>query len=390
MSQKERISEVALLRGLAFAAVVLQHSIAHYAVAQGARIQDGVLLTLLLLCSKFAVPVFVFITGMVLFYNYDGALNYGTFLRKRFMDIIVPYIIWSLLYELGNQLVQSGESIHPLDFLQKLLNGKSSYHLWYIIMIIQCYVLFPVFRYAVRRVSALMPSKWQPAALAGVGALYFLLMFAVGPVYHAMDKLQLPVITSWFTLYADRNVIYFFFYFVLGAAAGMNVQRWNAWVTKAQMVYWPLFIVITGYLLYEMISLFQTPRGTVPSFNYLSLLRPIMAVYCVTSIFVAYRVATWIAHKGGRVASMLTAIGTLSYGAYLMHAFMLRVTYFFDETLFSDWSHVLRTLISFIFCLVFSIAGTWLLARMPLGKWIVGLRVRPRPAGGPPALQKQA
>lgn len=82
----------------------------------GARIQDGVLMTLLLLCSKFAVPVFVFITGMVLFYNYDGALKYGTFLRKRFMDIIVPYIIWSLLYELGNQLAQSGGYIHPLDF----------------------------------------------------------------------------------------------------------------------------------------------------------------------------------------------------------------------------------------------------------------------------------
>ncbi|WP_025717376.1 acyltransferase [Paenibacillus sp. 1-18] len=390
MSQKERISEVALLRGLAFVAVVLQHSVAHYAVAQGARIQDGVLMTLLLLCSKFAVPVFVFITGMVLFYNYDGAFKYGTFLRKRFMDIIVPYIIWSLLYELGNQLVQSGGTIHPLDFLQKLLNGKSSYHLWYIVMIIQCYVLFPVFRYAVRRLSALLPSRWHPAALAGVGVLYFLLMFAVGPIYHAMDKLQLPVITSWFTLYADRNVIYFFFYFVLGAAAGMNVQRWNDWVTKAQMIYWPLFCVLTGYLLYEMTDLFQTPRGTVLSFNYLSLLRPIMAVYCVVSIFVAYRVAVWIAHKGGQVASMLTAIGTLSYGAYLMHAFMLRVTYYFDETLFADWSHVLRTLASFVLCVVFSIAGTWLLARMPLGKWIVGLRVRPRRAGGSSTLQKQA
>ncbi|MFK4435127.1 acyltransferase [Paenibacillus sp. RC21] len=390
MSQKERISEVALLRGLAFAAVVLQHSVAHYAVAQGARIQDGVLMTLLLLCSKFAVPVFVFITGMVLFYNYDGALKYGTFLRKRFMDIIVPYIIWSLLYELGNQLVQSGGQLHPLDFFQKLLNGKSSYHLWYIVMIIQCYVLFPVFRYAVRRLSAVLPSTWRPAALAGVGVLYIMLMFAVGPMYRLMDGLQLPVVTSWFTIYADRNVIYFFFYFVLGAAAGMNVRRWNAWVTKAQIIYWPLFIVITGYLLYEMIGLFQTPRGTVLSFNYLSLLRPVMAVYCVTSIFVAYRVATWIAHKGGRVAGLLTAIGKLSYGAYLMHAFMLRVTYSFDEALFADWSLILRTLASFVLCMVFSVAGTWLLARLSLGKWIVGLRIRPRPAGGPSALHKQA
>ncbi|MFT9370927.1 acyltransferase [Paenibacillus polymyxa] len=390
MSQKERISEVALLRGLAFAAVVLQHSVAHYAVAPGARIQDGVVMTLLLLCSKFAVPVFVFITGMVLFYNYDGALKYGTFLRKRFMDIIVPYIIWSLLYELGNLLAQGGGFIHPLDFFQKLLNGKSSYHLWYIIMIIQCYVLFPVFRYAVRRLSALLPSTWRPAALAGFGVLYILLMLAVGPVYQAMDQLQLPVISSWFTIYADRNVIYFFFYFILGAAAGVNVKRWNAWVIKAQLIYWPLFIVITGYLLYEMIGQFQTPRGTILSFNYLSLLRPVMAVYCITSIFVAYRVATWIAHKGGRAARMLTVMGTLSYGAYLMHAFMLRVTYYFDGTLFTDWSHVLRTLASFVLCIIFSLVGTWLLAHLPLGKWIVGLRIRPRPAGSPPAFQKQA
>ncbi|WP_263560238.1 acyltransferase [Paenibacillus polymyxa] len=390
MSQKERISEVALLRGLSFAAVVLQHSVAHYAVAQGARIQDGVVMTLLLLCAKFAVPVFVFITGMVLFYNYDGALKYGTFLRKRFMDIIVPYIIWSLLYELGNQLAQGGGLIHPLDFVQKLLNGKSSYHLWYIVMIIQCYVLFPVFRYAVRRLSALLPSTWRPTALAGFGVLYILLMFAVGPVYQVMDQLQLPVISSWFTIYADRNVIYFFFYFILGAAAGMNIKRWNAWVIKAQLVYWPLFIVITGYLLYEMIGQFQTPRGTILSFNYLSLLRPVMAVYCITSIFVAYRIATWIAHKGRRAARVLTAIGTLSYGAYLMHAFMLRATYYFDSALFADWSHVLRTLASFVLCMIFSIAGTWVLAHLPLGKWIVGLRIRPRPGGSPPAIQKQA
>ncbi|SEI59102.1 acyltransferase [Paenibacillus polymyxa] len=390
MSQKERISEVALLRGLSFAAVVLQHSVAHYAVAQGARIQDGVVMTLLLLCAKFAVPVFVFITGMVLFYNYDGALKYGTFLRKRFMDIIVPYIIWSLLYELGNQLAQGGGLIHPLDFFQKLLNGKSSYHLWYIVMIIQCYVLFPVFRYAVRRLSALLPSTWRPTALAGFGVLYILLMFAVGPVYQVMDQLQLPVISSWFTIYADRNVIYFFFYFILGAAAGMNIKHWNAWVIKAQLVYWPLFIVITGYLLYEMIGQFQTPRGTILSFNYLSLLRPVMAVYCITSIFVAYRIATWIAHKGGRAARVLTAIGTLSYGAYLMHAFMLRATYYFDSALFADWSHVLRTLASFVLCMIFSIAGTWVLAHLPLGKWIVGLRIRTRPAGSPPAIQKQA
>ena len=69
---KERIPEIERLRGIAFLAVVLRHSIAHYSVAPGMTTGDGLMMAVLLMATKFAVPVFIFITGMVLFYNDKG------------------------------------------------------------------------------------------------------------------------------------------------------------------------------------------------------------------------------------------------------------------------------------------------------------------------------
>ena len=89
MPRKERIAEIESLRGIAFAAVVLQHSIAHFSLVPEAGLEDGVLLAILLMVSKFAVPLFIFITGMVLFYNTGEQLKYGRFMQKRLTDVVV-------------------------------------------------------------------------------------------------------------------------------------------------------------------------------------------------------------------------------------------------------------------------------------------------------------
>ena len=51
---------------MAFLAVVLQHSIAHYSVAPGMTANDGLMMGFLLMATKFAVPV--------LFYYRHGAV----------------------------------------------------------------------------------------------------------------------------------------------------------------------------------------------------------------------------------------------------------------------------------------------------------------------------
>lgn len=378
MSKKERVPEIGVLRGLAFAAVVLQHSIAHYSIVPGVTLADGVLTAIMLLAAKFAVPVFIFITGLVLFYNYDGRFSYGAFLAKRFKDIVVPYIIWSAVFE-GVNLLSAGGLLSwdaLLLYGQKLLTGKTSYHFWYIIMIIQCYLLFPLLRKAVRAIAAAIPARLGPAAIMTAGLLYAGLMFCIGPVSRLFEAADIPVLTPMFTVYADRNVLYFLFYFILGASAGMNIGCWNEWVRKIGWMYWSLFALLTGILLFRLVGTFQTDEGLFIRFNSVSLLRPLMAVYCIVLIFAAYRTAMAIIAAGTSAARWISWLGTVSYGAYLMHPLLLRLTYLPDQQWFAGWNVTVRVLISFVLCTLLSAGGAWLLSRMPLGRWTVGQQPR--------------
>ncbi len=371
MPKKARIRELELLRGLAFLAVALQHAIAHYSVVDGVKMEDGVIMTVLLMASKFAVPVFIFITGLVLFYNYDGRINYFTFIRKRFMDILVPYIIWSAVYFLVSHawdIKQSGQ------WVMMLFTGKSSYHLWYIVMIFQFYLLFPVFRYVMRKFASWIPFKWRAAALTSAGLLCLLLLDHLFQIGDAMTRVDLPFLTPFFTKYADRNVLYFLIYFILGAAAGMYPDRWQHWLVKGKKVYWPVFIALFGYFIYVTVQSFGAQDELRITFNKLNLLRPLITVFLVSSIFVCYEWSKRKTEQSGQTGlNVMNILGRYSYGAYLVHALMLRQGYRIDDWLFGGWNVTLRMLMTFLVCIVLSYVLTIALSYLPFGKWLVGV-----------------
>ena len=81
------------------------------------------------MASKFAVPLFIFITGMVLFYNTGEQLKYGRFMQKRLTDVIAPYVVWSLVYFTLTPQGWAGISWQDLPELGlKLLTGKTTSH----------------------------------------------------------------------------------------------------------------------------------------------------------------------------------------------------------------------------------------------------------------------
>ncbi|MEC0091284.1 acyltransferase [Paenibacillus macquariensis] len=374
MVHKERITEIESLRGLAFLAVALQHSIAHYSVVAGIRLEDGVLMTLLLIAAKFAVPVFIFITGMVLFYNYEGQFNYFSFLRKRLSDIIIPYVLWSLVYFSLNYGWNEGLIQQGWKWLLMLFTGKTSYHLWYVVMIFQFYLLFPAFRYVIYKVRKAIPPRTYIACIICTGLLFVWLTDNIFTIGDVITGIHLPVITPMFTKYVDRNFLFFFFYFVLGACAGLRPDLWREWICKGKWIYVSCFIVLFGYYTYIVIESFQTPSGIVINFNKVNLLRPLMVFFLVSSICVFYQLAMWLNERGGtRCNKIIVSIGKYSYGAYLAHAFMLRVSYTFDVQFFVYWPVFLRMLMSFVICVLFSYFLMMLLSRMPFGKWVGGV-----------------
>ncbi|MGG4128042.1 acyltransferase [Paenibacillus illinoisensis] len=373
MPRKERIAEIESLRGIAFAAVVLQHSIAHFSLVPEAGLEDGVLLAILLMASKFAVPLFIFITGMVLFYNTGEQLKYGRFMQKRLTDVIAPYVVWSLVYFALTPQGWAGISWQDLPELGlKLLTGKTTSHFWYIIMLIQFYLLFPLFLKAVRYVYNRYDSRGRLVAVLITGAVYLVLADQLGNIARVMERLNIPVLTDVFTTYADRNFLYFFFYFVLGAAAGLSVKSWNMWIHRLRWVYWTVFITMGLRFTYLLMLEFQKPEGIQITFYTVSLIRPDMALFLIASIMVMYQLAGKLHNH--LAVGWLGWIGSVSYGGYLMHMLMLRYSYIPDEYVYVAWglNPTVRMILTWVLALALSCVLTWFISRVSWGKWIVG------------------
>ncbi|MDO7905705.1 acyltransferase [Paenibacillus sp. JX-17] len=376
MPRKTRIQEIDLLRGLAFLAVVMQHAIAHYAAVPQAGLEDAVVMTMILTAAKFAVPVFIFITGLVLFYNYDGELHYGQFLVKRFKDIIVPYLLWSVVFYVFNHGPVWNITADLQQLGRKLFTGKTSFHLWYIVMIIQFYLLFPVVRRLIRFIVKRNTDKLNLIALIAAGLLYVGLTGWIGRIAGIMSGTGIPLLEPLFTIYADRNVLYFYFYFVLGAAAGLNLERWRSWIMKRQVYIFSAGLVLSLWLIYDVTRPFEGVSSGF-NFNRMALLHPFMAVFCVVSVLVVYRLAMMLNKAASqRVLGVIRWLGLVSYGAYLIHPLMLRLAYVLDAAIYFNLNATLRMLISFLLCLLLSGAASWLLSVLPLGRYTAGLSLR--------------
>lgn len=385
---KERIPEIERLRGIAFLAVVLQHSIAHYSVAPGMTEDDGLWMAVLLMATKFAVPVFIFITGMVLFYNDKGIFHYGSFIKKRIGDIYVPFAVWTFITLLFNHKFNPVRWGDWKYLAEVWLTGKASSHFWYIIMLFQFYLLYPLFRSVILAIKERWEWRTQLAVLILAGFLYVGLTGVIHDIGRWMGSLSIPVWSELFTTYADRNALYYFFYFTLGAAAGLYHTSWNKWLQRARPGIWLVFVLMFGYMLVQAVNEIRSSDAGVITFYSLSLLQPMMAIFLISSILVMYDVAGWICrYAGGRVNRLLTSIGMYSYGAYLMHLLTLRISYVVDESLLIDMPPLVRILSSWLISAAAAYGITYLLAQLPFGKWLVGVagpRQHPRiwPPGG--------
>ncbi|TDF96611.1 acyltransferase [Paenibacillus piri] len=374
MAKRAKIEEIQYLRGFAFLAVVLQHAIGHYAYLPEAGLQDGVLLGILLIASKFAVPLFIFITGLVLFYNYRDPVSYGSFLRKRCKDIVLPYAVWTVVYGLlfGGDHGTAWAWIK--QFVLDLFTGKASYHLWYVVMVIQLYIVFPWLQPLLLRIHKSLKSWQLTAWFIVLAAFYVWLTGQVSVIGSAAEKLQLPVLTPFFTEYADRNALYFYLYFLMGAAAGLNLESWKTKIMSWKACWLGLFTIVSGILLYQMAASFRTDAGIVIQFNNTLLVQPFMALFLSLSVVAMCIVSVVFERSAGpRMKRMLTVLGHYSYSAYLAHALLLNPATLAADWALPGWNATLKTLAAFAVCTLLSVGLAVLLGKFSLGRLLSGI-----------------
>lgn len=171
--------------------------------------------------GRFASPLFVIIAGMVLTYielkRPSPTIVY--FYKKRFMRVLLPYIAWSLIYMLYSARhdlygFQWGHLFTLLTeaFPQHLLKGSAFVHLYFILIMVQLYALFPLlYRWLRKEPRSFLLCSFLLSA--GLNSLVY---------FHQLGWLQLPLLPIPYVALS----INWLFYFALGMAVMNNEAQW--------------------------------------------------------------------------------------------------------------------------------------------------------------------
>jgi len=105
--------------------------------------------------------LFLLLTALVLTYNYGHRprLNTLKFWRRRYWLVVPAYVTWSAIYYAADG---SSRGAFPSAFLHDLLNAGARYHLYFLLVSMQIYLLFPALRWVLRKTEGY--HRWLLAA----------------------------------------------------------------------------------------------------------------------------------------------------------------------------------------------------------------------------------
>lgn len=182
-----------------------------------------------------AVYGFIFLSGLKLFLRPpEGAL--GTYYKKRFSAIVLPYLAAVTVYYAIFH-IKFGYAITLSNVLRFYLLGLISSHTYFIVAILQFYLLMPLWRRLVNRTDP---------TLLFVFSCFGTLLFR--PVFEALAN-AFPTFggaPSFFVIalpYTDRIFLSYLAVWMMGCLAGKYYDRFRAFVTERRTRLYGLFAV---------------------------------------------------------------------------------------------------------------------------------------------------
>lgn len=148
---KKRLQYINLLRIYATLAIVITHTSIMFSSSKGLQFPDGDFILYNIICRlhKFAVPIFLLISGALLL-KPEKKLTYHDMLHKYMPRIIRVLLIFGFAMCLAEAFMIRSADETPLQvFLlsaKNLLTGHCWEHMWYMYMLLGLYALTPVYK----------------------------------------------------------------------------------------------------------------------------------------------------------------------------------------------------------------------------------------------------
>ncbi|WP_077623369.1 acyltransferase [Sediminibacillus massiliensis] len=340
-SGKKYFYEMNFIRAIACLCVVMVHITASHYTLNGSSFNWATLSLNQL--ARFGTPAFAILSGFLL---YNQAINRGftlkRFISSRFTKIVVPFIIWSFVYLFvrSYSFPWTENGVSTKDFLYSFLVGDSYYHLYFIIVVVQFYILFPILQLA----------KSKKSLITLTLIAFFLNYFFMEQPFEIGSGL----INSFFK---DRaSIFYWLFYFVFG---GLMVHFWSPlvlWIKKNATFSVMLGVIVTIFTIYEY-----------STFGFYSSTR-ITNMFNLPILFVSGTGLYFLMERWGKLRSYIVQLGNLSMGVYLVHPLIIYIIRDLAPVLLDRTRWIPLT---FAITLVTSIIVVKIIHKLPFGQYIV-------------------
>jgi surface polysaccharide O-acyltransferase-like enzyme len=346
-TKTENIDWINNLRIVALYAVIILHCTSLLLMQYGkVSMSDWMVADFLNATVRFAVPVFVMITGAL---SLHREYEIGSFLKKRLVRVVIPFLFWSLVYigySLYNEEITFTSNVWAdTRIVLHLLKVGSSYHLWYVYMLIGLYFFIPVIGKFVRHATE-------------KEIIYFL------AVWFAVMLITQPYLLRYNPSIDMHYFAGFVGYLVLGhylAFKDFNIKHLRLWM---------ILLFICSILLITIGSRQVVTSHQWPSTMFFEPVSPAI-VLLASSVFMIFKLS---APKLSPVIIRIRDFaGGYNYGIYLAHALVL---YFLEDPFGISYklcTPIIAIPLTALVCFVITLLLVWIVNKIPfVGKWISG------------------
>ncbi|MBR1578949.1 MAG: acyltransferase [Selenomonadaceae bacterium] len=314
---RKRLPAIEYMRGISMLGVIGIHIGSQYITNPLANVN---LVALFEIVTRFAVPIFFFISAFGLFYRLDpdAPFDYKNFMRRRFKTVLIPYLAWSLFYLLHDGLFYRVGFPAPDYLLKILFFGVAKYQLYFLVILLWFYALMPLWIAIVRRIT---PRGLFALLIVQTAFDYF------SSYNHAFNAYvwSLPPddLLRWF-LYFRLNwlVLHYVFIFVLGGWLAVRWEQFDRFMrSNVKAISIAFVATLIGMLAHYnyIVKVWGLPPEA--AINIAHQLSPIGILYTIAASIFFFALFTTI--DFGALSKVLSMLGRHSYFAYLVHPLVI-------------------------------------------------------------------